>query len=747
MGADLALRPQQPEVVREVRTRWLWDGVVEGARRRGEKLSGHHNYNQVVQLSAGDAAVLGRPAGSRVMVRRRKKDAPSVVMRTWQDERAVLDAIGGTLDHVPQCLAHRDDVAIHSYMEGTPLSGVCRDGKPVDSLLIDAFAGLLADMTRVPEELLPARPLYWPRDHDCRGFLRRLALTADEQVRQPNWAEFGGLFVALGVPENALRLYGHWAPKLTPRPFSLLHGDLHRDNVIVTYDGVPPLMCVDWELATYGDPLHDLAVHLVRMRYPREQWAEVVERWREAMLRVRPAAVEGLDDDLRHYIDFERAQSVYPDVIRAVRSLGDTFSQSDLEAASEEVHRALVVARRPLRLRDVMDAAAIEPLLFRWRVARGSRHRGRLSAAIQWRRDVRVPLRAPFSDAEVEEALWAEGAATARQVFKGTAHLGTVVEVGGYASPVMVRRKVGTDSPIEPRFLDEHAVLRAIEDSGVGVRVPKVLALGESNFEEPFTIHTYVGPSDTARRPAHPVHGLLPGEAHDLVDQLSLLTEVDPWLLAQDTKGAAGFYGWLCDQLVDMVRGLSRTSKDLAWRLGLPDADDLERRLRRHEVRERPYTLLHGDLNPWNLVRSERGFGLTLIDWEMAMVGDPLYDLVRHIHLTPTTREIRDRMYSRWERLLPERLTSGWERDVPAYQGLEVVRSAYVDLDRLVTGSGLDAPNVRRAVGSYTTTLHKAHKWLAMPPSSRNAVNPYLALALPHADHEDGGAPGALAAD
>ncbi|MEU6392883.1 aminoglycoside phosphotransferase family protein [Streptomyces sp. NPDC046939] len=734
MGADLALRSQQPDEVHEVRTPWLWDSVVEGARRRGEELSGHHNCNQVVQLSADEAALLGRPAGSRVMVRRRKKDAPSVVIRTWPDERAVLDAIGGTLGHVPQCLARRDDIAVHSYMEGTPLSGVCRDGKPVDSLLIDAFAGLLADMARVPEERLPPRPSYWPRDRDCRGFLRRLALAADEQVRQPNWAEYGGLFVALGVPENALRLYADWAPKLTPRPFSLLHGDLHRDNVIVTYDGVPPLMFVDWELATYGDPLHDLAVHLVRMRYPREQWTEVIERWREAMRRVRPAAVAGLDEDLRHYVDFERAQSVYPDVIRAVGSLGDTFTQSDLEAASEEVHRALLVARRPLRLRDVLATDAIEPLLFRWRVARGSRHRGRFfSAAINWRRDDRVPLRAPFSEAEVEAALWAEGAATARQIFKGTAHLGTVVEVGGYDAPVMVRRKVGTDSPIEPRFLAEHAVLRAIEDAGVAVRVPKVLALGESDFDEPFTIHTYVGPAEAGLRPAHPVHGLLLGEAHDLVDQLARLTEVDPGPLAQDMAGS-GFHGWLCGRLVEMVAGLSRTTKDLAARLGLPDATGLDERLRRHEVRERPNVLLHGDLNPWNLVRGERGFGLTLIDWEMAMVGDPLYDLVRHIHLTPTTREIRDRMYARWRRLLPAAHTAGWEQDVPVYQGLEIVRSAYVDLDRLVTGSGLDAPNVRRAVGSYTTTLHKALRWLDMPRGSWTAANPYLALALPHAE-------------
>ncbi|MEV5607814.1 aminoglycoside phosphotransferase family protein [Streptomyces sp. NPDC052225] len=705
-------------------------------------MSGHHNLNHVVTLSDDEAARSGLRGGSRVIVRRRKSGIAPVVIRTWKDEQAVLDAIGRTLRHVPQCLARVGDISIHSYMEGTPLSSICRNGKPVDSLLIGAFAGLLADMAWVPSGELPPRPAFWPREGDSRGYLRNLLLQAEAQIRLPNWAEFGGLFVALGVPENALRLSGVWAPNLTRRPFSLLHGDLHRDNVIVTYEGAPPLVCVDWELASYGDPLHDLAVHLVRMQYPTEQQGEVIARWGDAMACVRPEATEGLHSDLRHYIDFEHAQSVYPDVIRAVGSLGENFSQSDLEGAAVEVHRALGVAQRPLRLRNLLGPEAIEPLLYRWRVARGARHRGRFSASINWQRDKRVELREHFTAAEVEEALWAEGAATARQVFKGTAHLGTVVRVTGYG-PVMVRRKVGKATPIEPRFLVEHAVLRAIEDSGTAVSAPKVLALGVSDVEDQFTIQSYVGPSDIQSRPRHPVHGLLPGEAHNLVDQLAALSQVDNWLLTQDMKGV-GFYEWMCSQLATMVRQFSRKTKDLATRLGLPGDAELERRLLTHRVTDRHYALLHGDLNPWNLVRQERGFDLTLIDWEMAMVGDPLYDLVRHTHLTPTTREMRDRMYARWERRLAPRFTHGWERDVPVYQGFEQVRSAYVDLDRLVTGSGLDAPNVRRAVGSYTTTLRKALKWLEMPPATTHAANPYLALALPHADDEVRSAPGAL---
>lgn len=124
-------------------------------------------------------------------------------------------------------------------------------------------------------------------------------------------------------------------------------------------------------------------------------------------------------------------------------------------------------------------------------------------------------------------------------------------------------------------------------------------------------------------------------------------------------------------------------------------------------------------------MRRDDGPPLTLIDWEMALVGDPLYDLVRHMHLTPTRPEIRDRMFRRWETRLDPRFTRGWQQDWRVYRWTEIVRSAYVDLDRLVTGAALDAPNVRRAVESYAMTLAAATASLGL--SSRRRGGPDLA--------------------
>ncbi|MFG3294469.1 aminoglycoside phosphotransferase family protein [Streptomyces sp. NPDC048179] len=709
---------------------------VHLATRTGKASAGHHNRNYVLPLTASMARLLGREAGTSVTVRIRRADALPVVIRTWQNEAEILRAVRPVLPHVPECLFEGDGFAVHSYAEGMPLSSVCGNGKPVDTLLVREVAQILARMTQVRRGALPALPASWPSNNqDSQGFLQTLAHCADQQIRQAHLVSFGGLFAALGIPEDALTRFAERVPAMARRPYSLLHADLHRDNLIVTYGGDPPLICVDWELATYGDPLHDLATHLVRMQYPDEQWAEVIAAWAGAMDWVRPGAVNGVRKDLRHYIAFERAQSVYPDVMRAATSLGESFDQKGLDEATMAVRCALEAAQEPLGLRHLPGEADIESALFRWRISRGKVQKGAFSrfVSVSWKRDRRLPEHPDFPSTAVRRALLAEGAAPAGRVFKGTAHLNSVVWVPGIEFPVVVRRKVKKVLRRERSFLSEHAVLRAIEHSGVPVAAPRILALGESYpgkyRKDDFAIHTYEGPLDIDRPPNHPVHGLLPYEADRLVDQLCALKDVD-YAKLDPAAGQEdfGFYRYLSEQLVLLVGNLPKESQQLARQLGLPDAERLRQMLGRHRVSPRAPILLHGDLNPWNLVRRDDTMALTIIDWEMAVVGDPLYDLVRHMHLTPTMPEIRDRMFRRWERLLPSAYTHAWQQDWRVYRWIEIVRSAYVDLDRLVTGASLDAPNVRRAVDSYAMTLAAAKAALGLP--ARATANPYLARAL-----------------
>lgn len=591
------------------------------------------------------------------------------------------------------------------------LARICPPDKPLSFLAVGVLTRFLAQLTLVRKEALPALPPEWSRnERDSRAYLDTLVRSTKRRMLDPHWTAIGGLFAVLGVPGDAPARCAERVPALSRRPYGLLLTNLTRDNVIVLEGPKLSVARLDWTSASYGDPLHGLASHVVRMRYPEDQMDEVVDAWAVEMRRIRPLAVTGLSRDLPHYIAFERIHSAYDDVIRAARSLGDSVEDGRLLTAAGDIGAALERAADLLGMSEVPPEKEIADALFRWQAARAA-HASRQGETevlpetlFRWRRDDRVAEPADFPPDLVRRALAVEGVAPAERIFRGTAHLNTVVDLEGRPDPVVVRRETAAAPRREKGFLPEHAVLQAIERSGAPIRAPRILALGYDDRGRHFAIHTYEGP--VGGPPQHPVDGLLPAEADELVDELAALAEVDHGELSSEPLG--GFYRWLAARLADFVDELPPETLLAAEERGLPNGDVLRWALGRYEVTERTPVLLHGDLNPWNLVRAGRRGGLTIIDWEMGMIGDPLYDLVRHLHLTPTRSELRMRMFDRWSRKLPAACVVGWERDWRVYRWIEQIRSAYVDLDRMTTGAALDTPNVRRAVDAYEMTLSAA---------------------------------------
>ncbi|MEI5527990.1 aminoglycoside phosphotransferase family protein [Streptomyces brasiliscabiei] len=747
------------------------------------------------------ARFLRLPPGTVVSLRIQLKGVRErpVVIRTWTDEWEILWAVGCKLRHVPRCLYKDDTCMINTYAHGVPLSRLRGNGRPEDPGLVDALCGLLVQTATVPLRWVPSRPPSWPTEKDdSQGFLRTLAGEADRQIRQPNWAEYGSLFEALGVPEDALRRLAGRVPSMTRRRFRMLHGDPHPGNVIVSSVKGPPLICLDWELASYGDPLHDLAIHLVRTKYPQERWDQVIASWERQMRDEFPAAVAGLHEDLRHYVDFERAQSVFPDVIRALGSLGSLESsgflepsgpsgssgsmeyelpdRSGLDAAVGVIGRALASAADPLQLRKpVLDQRRIERVLTGWLGARRDGGRGlgagrtltgagagrtgawggagvgarvgalaglragggrRGAAPVVWLSDPRVPERADFSRGAVTEVLGLRREAPARRVFTDTAHVNTIVRSQEAGRWVLVRRRRPGAVCLERGHLSEHAVLRFLEDSKARVSAPLLLASGETARGERFSVQTWEGDGrggvgvderDAGAPYDHPERGLDERESDALVDQLVALGRTNGAYLDPTMWTPGSFYEALLDQFLAQVGGFPEETRQLAKLFGLPEAESLGRSLGRR-VEGRPPVLLHGDLRPQNLVRRDDESALTLIGWERALVGDPLYDLARHHHLTPTDAVIRDRMLCRWASRMHARYTTDMYEDYETYRRLEAARSAYLDLNRLVTGAEFDVPHVRRATGDYVTTLSRATSALGL--LDHRDVNPYLTLML-----------------
>lgn len=324
--------------------------IVAAARRRrsgGEIVVGHHNRNIILPLGQPLAFLLRMESGRVRAKFRVPRETLEVVPRIWS-ESEVLKVVNERLGDVPRCLIDLGEWSLHDYIEGRALSEVEPEG-PVGQARIAALAAFFARLADVPVEELPERPSSWPDADDSQGFLCRLAAFA-EKVHDDHRPRFWGLFASLGIPDDLVGRFVQSVPELTRRPFSLLHTDVHRANVVVTStaDG-ERLSVLDWELSLYGDPLHDLATHLVRMKYTEAEQELMTQSWADAQRQAgHRRKTAGLEQDLPVYLGFEYVQSVFPDVMRAALALPAEPAKDDFETAARQVHGALRRAWRPL---------------------------------------------------------------------------------------------------------------------------------------------------------------------------------------------------------------------------------------------------------------------------------------------------------------------------------------------------------------------------------------------------------------
>ncbi|MCX4666101.1 aminoglycoside phosphotransferase family protein [Streptomyces sp. NBC_01381] len=366
MSSPLHRRAQQALVCRLVASREAMIRRLAASHRErpnGEVVTGHHNSNYIVPLGWWLALFLGTmPFRARAKCRT-PLQAVEVVPRIWPSEAEILKVVTRHLKEVPRCLVDFGDWSIHAYMAGRPLSEAVPDG-PVGEKILEAFADFFARKARVPESELPARPDGWPEPGDSQGFLEWLVDFTEGRVHRPNRGRFDMLFEEVGIRPDAMTKFTVGRPKLTPRPFCLLHTDVHRANVVVD---LKRIAVIDWELALFGDPLHDLATHLVRMDYSKDEQVRMRELWVDAMEGSGHSSMAvGLDTDLPVYLDFEYAQSVFPDIMRASISLPAAPDVSEYAGAARQVCRALRRAVEPLALEKVPDKRHVVAALRAW---------------------------------------------------------------------------------------------------------------------------------------------------------------------------------------------------------------------------------------------------------------------------------------------------------------------------------------------------------------------------------------------
>ncbi|WP_175439095.1 phosphotransferase family protein [Streptomyces vilmorinianum] len=141
----------------------------------------------------------------------------------------------------------------------------------------------------------------------------------------------------------------------------------------------------------------------------------------------------------------------------------------------------------------------------------------------------------------------------------------------------------------------------------------------------------------------------------------------------------------------------------------------------------RPFAVLHSDLHRKNMIVSG---GLTwFLDWELALWGDPLYEIGIHFHKMDYPDGQRDEVLRQWRARLPASSTAGPAADLDLYLAHERIKSAIVDTVRYSKQLvGADRALRDFLTGRLARKLNVARAvWGAPPEMTRERVDRTLA--------------------
>lgn len=273
--------------------------LYEQARGREDAAAGFYNHNIRLDTDDGDVIV-------RIPIPR----AATMDLTIWA-EADVLAALGPYLDPIPHVRHVNTEPAfqIHDFVHGQVVDAFAPRGARLPGRILTDIIAFFGGLLAVPVAALPAPPAGWPPDGDTAAFAHRLSdVTATVHATYRD--TYGRLFTDFGIPDDPLApVLAHW-PELAPRPFRLVHADIHRKNLIDTGQRT---VFLDWELALLGDPLYDLAVHLHKMAYQPDEHDTLVRGW----LATAPADCSAnWAADLDRYLTHERIKSAIVDSVR-----------------------------------------------------------------------------------------------------------------------------------------------------------------------------------------------------------------------------------------------------------------------------------------------------------------------------------------------------------------------------------------------------------------------------------------------
>jgi aminoglycoside phosphotransferase (APT) family kinase protein len=260
----------------------------------------------------------------------------------------------------------------------------------------------------------------------------------------------------------------------------------------------------------------------------------------------------------------------------------------------------------------------------------------------------------------------------------GYSHRSSRVELDG--RPVLVRIPIEGREDMDVRIWRERDVLPVV--GAHGARVPRLLVSAD---EPDVLVLEYVDGDVVHVRWPRGV-GLPQHFAVDVVELLATLQAVPVDELPQVPRDwpSDGDVDALFRLLVDKTESIHEDHRpELGWlyeALGMPSNPLGPVRDLAGQLASRPFALCHCDLSRKNCV--SRDGRIWFLDWELALLADPAYDVATHLHKTGHRPDEEERLLALLERRLPPRSVVRLSADVAIYRAHERVKSIVVDAVR-----------------------------------------------------------------
>nr|WSX52810.1 aminoglycoside phosphotransferase family protein [Streptomyces sp. NBC_00974] len=260
-------------------------------------------------------------------------------------------------------------------------------------------------------------------------------------------------------------------------------------------------------------------------------------------------------------------------------------------------------------------------------------------------------------------------------------HYNRNVRVQADTGPVIVRIRAQGSDAMDLTLWPEAELLEAI-----GPHVPSAPRLLYAGKDPEFQIHGFVAGRrvDALAPDGKPLpEAVLDGVAGFFAGLLRVPAAALPAIPADWPRDAdtAGF----AERLLGLVREIRLRGDGGTGRLydelGIPGDPCAVLRGRARSLAGRPFRLLHADIHRKNMILGDDGH-IDFLDWELALWGDPVYDLADHLHKMSYTPVERRMVAEGWQRVAPEECREGWRPDLDYYLAYEAVKSAVVDAVR-----------------------------------------------------------------